>query len=68
MVNGDTVVGKSRLRQPQAAGVKHGRRPEHVAILPGVMPIIGETDAQAKEQLDRLQSWLTPTNALALVS
>ena len=37
-------------------------------ILPGVMPIIGETDEQAKEQLDRLQSWLTPTNALALVS
>ena len=37
-------------------------------ILPGVMPIIGETDAEAKEQLDKLQSWLTPTNALALVS
>ena len=39
-----------------------------MAILPGVMPIIGETDEQAKEQLDRLQSWLTPTNALTLVS
>jgi alkanesulfonate monooxygenase SsuD/methylene tetrahydromethanopterin reductase-like flavin-dependent oxidoreductase (luciferase family) len=37
-------------------------------ILPGVMPIVGETEAQAKEQLDRLQSWLTPTNALTLVS
>ncbi len=48
--------------------VKHGRSPEHVTILPGVMPIIGETDEQAKEQLARLQSWLTPTNALALVS
>jgi len=36
--------------------------------LPGVMPIIGETDAQAKEQLARLQGWLTSTNALALVS
>ena len=32
------------------------------------MPIIGETDEQAKEQLDRLQSWLTSTNALTLVS
>ena len=39
-----------------------------MAILPGVMPIIGRTDAEAKAQLDRLQSWLTPTNALALVS
>jgi len=33
-----------------------------------VMPIIGETEAQAKEQLDLLQSWLTSTNALTLVS
>jgi hypothetical protein len=32
------------------------------------MPIIGDTDEQAKELLARLQSWLTPTNALALVS
>jgi hypothetical protein len=37
-------------------------------ILPGVMPIIGETDAQAKEQLDKLQGWLTASNALTLVS
>ena len=48
--------------------VKHGRAPEHVAILPGVMPIIGESDQQAKDELARLQSWLTSTNALALVS
>ena len=32
------------------------------------MPIIGESDGQAKEQLARLQSWLTSTNAMALVS
>lgn len=48
--------------------IKHGRAPHDVAILPGVMPIIGKTDQQAKDQLDRLQSWLTPTNALSLVS
>ena len=48
--------------------MKHGRAPEHVAILPGVMPIIGESDQKAKEQLDLLQSWLTSTNALTLVS
>ena len=32
------------------------------------MPIIGDTDAQAKDQLDTLQSWLSSTNALSLVS
>jgi alkanesulfonate monooxygenase SsuD/methylene tetrahydromethanopterin reductase-like flavin-dependent oxidoreductase (luciferase family) len=39
-----------------------------VPILPGVMPIIGETDEEAKEQLARLQGWLTSSNALTLVS
>ena len=47
---------------------KYGRGPDQLAILPGVMPIIGRTDAEAKEKLDRLQSFLTPTNAAVLVS
>jgi len=48
--------------------VKHGRAPSDVPILPGVMPIIGDSDEEAKEQLGRLQSWLTSTNAITLVS
>ena len=68
VVNGDAVSAKAAYDSLKQRVIKHGRRPEHVAILPGVMPIIGDTDAQAKEQLDRLQSFLTPTNALALVS
>ena len=68
VVNGDPASAKAAYDSLKARVIKHGRRPEHVPILPGVMPIIGETDAQAKEQLDRLQSWLTPTNALTLVS
>ena len=32
------------------------------------MPIIGRTDEEAKDKLVALQSWLTPTNALTLVS
>ncbi len=68
VVNGDQASAKAAYDSLKQRVVKHGRSPEHVTILPGVMPIIGETDAQAKEQLDRLQSWLTPSNALALVS
>ncbi len=48
--------------------VKQGRSPHAVTILPGVMPIIGETDDEAKEQLAKLQSWLGDGNAMALVS
>ena len=47
---------------------KYGRSPEDLAVLPGVMPIIGASDAEAREQLAKLQSWLTPTNAATLVA
>lgn len=68
VVNGDKASAKAAYDSLKRRVVKHGRAPHEVPILPGVMPIIGETDEQAKEQLARLQSWLTPTNALALVS
>jgi FMN-dependent oxidoreductase (nitrilotriacetate monooxygenase family) len=47
---------------------KYGRSPDELAVLPGVMPIIGASDAEAREQLSKLQSWLTPTNAATLVA
>jgi FMN-dependent oxidoreductase (nitrilotriacetate monooxygenase family) len=68
VVNGDRASAKAAYDGLKQRVIKHGRLPEHVPILPGVMPIIGETEEQAKEQLDRLQGWLTSTNALALVS
>src|SRR5437762_5203077 len=68
VVNGDKTSAKAAYDSLKQRVVKHGRLPDELPILPGVMTIIGETDEQAKEQLARLQSWLTPTNALALVS
>lgn len=68
VVNGDKLSAKAAYDGLKQRVAKHGRVPDELPILPGVMPIIGETDEQAKEQLARLQSWLTPTNALALVS
>src|ERR1700722_8073734 len=47
---------------------KYGRSPDELAVLPGVMPIIGASDAEAREQLAKLQSWLTPTHAATLVT
>ena len=47
---------------------RYGRRPDELAVLPGVMPIIGRSEAEAKDKLSRLQSWLTPSNAAVLVS
>jgi FMN-dependent oxidoreductase (nitrilotriacetate monooxygenase family) len=68
VVSGDQAAAKAAYDSLKGRTGKYGRTPEAVTVMPGVMPIIGDTDAQAKEQLDRLQSWITPTNALALVS
>jgi FMN-dependent oxidoreductase (nitrilotriacetate monooxygenase family) len=68
VVNGDGAAAKAAYDGLKARVVKHGRAPQALAILPGVMPIIGESEQEAKEQLDLLQSWLTSTNALTLVS
>jgi FMN-dependent oxidoreductase (nitrilotriacetate monooxygenase family) len=66
--NGDPVSAKAAYDSLKQRVIKHGRAPDAVPILPGVMPIIGATNEEAKEQLARLQSWLSPTNALSLVS
>lgn len=47
---------------------KYGRPPEALAVLPGVMTIIGNSDAEARETLVKLQSWITTSNALTLVT
>jgi N-acetyl-S-(2-succino)cysteine monooxygenase len=47
---------------------KYGRGRDQLSVLPGVMPIIGDSEAAARRKLSRLQSWVTPTNALTLVS
>lgn len=47
---------------------RFGRSAADVALLPGVMPVIGATDAEAREKLNTLQGYLGPTSALTLLS
>jgi FMN-dependent oxidoreductase (nitrilotriacetate monooxygenase family) len=47
---------------------KYGRALEQLCVLPGIMPIIGKSEQEARDKLSTLQSWLTPTNALTLVT
>lgn len=46
----------------------HGRRDDDVSVLPGVMPILGATDAEARRKLSTLQGFVTGTNAASLLS
>jgi FMN-dependent oxidoreductase (nitrilotriacetate monooxygenase family) len=45
-----------------------GRKAEDVTVLPGVMPIVGRTDKDALEKLAVLQSFVSGSNALAILS
>src|SRR5450830_498443 len=47
---------------------KYGRTPDSVKILPGVMPIIGATQAEAEEKLRHLEDLVHPLGGLALLS
>ena len=59
---------KKAYRDLKTRMAKYGRTPDQIAVLPGVMPIIGSTESEARDKLSLLQSWLTPTNALTLVT
>jgi FMN-dependent oxidoreductase (nitrilotriacetate monooxygenase family) len=68
VVNGDPVSAKAAYDSLKERVIKHGRQPAQLPILPGLMPIVGDSDQEAREQLARLQGWLSSSNALTLVS
>lgn len=45
-----------------------GRSPGEVTMLPGVMPVVGRTDREAFDKLKLLQSFVSGTNALQILS
>jgi FMN-dependent oxidoreductase (nitrilotriacetate monooxygenase family) len=52
---------KGRLAQ-------YGREADDLKIMPGVMPIVGRTESEAREKFDALQSLIDPAVGLAMVS
>ncbi|MCR6476248.1 LLM class flavin-dependent oxidoreductase [Variovorax sp. ZS18.2.2] len=46
----------------------HGRDPEGLKILPGVFPVVGQSEQHAKEKLEELQSLIPPDVGAALLS
>ncbi|WP_028225195.1 LLM class flavin-dependent oxidoreductase [Paraburkholderia ferrariae] len=46
----------------------HGRDPDNLKIMPGVMPIVGRTEGEAREKFETLQALIDPVVGLAMVS
>jgi FMN-dependent oxidoreductase (nitrilotriacetate monooxygenase family) len=49
----------------KSAAATHGRSPEHIAVMPGVMPIIGATMAEAQARYEALAALVLPSFGLA---
>ena len=45
-----------------------GRRADQVTVLPGVMPVVGRTDREARDKLNTLQGFVGGGNALGILS
>lgn len=46
---------------------KYGRSPDGLKIMPGVFPVIGKTEQEAKDKFDRLQELIDPKVGLGLL-
>ena len=62
---GEAQVAYAGLKARVAAS---GRARETLSILPGVMPVLGGTMAEARRALEELQSFVSPTNAMKMLS
>lgn len=64
----DFDEAKTAYADLKARVQRFGRNPDEVSILPGVMPVVGRTDAHALEILNELQSFIDSTEGLAMLS
>ncbi|WP_431281493.1 LLM class flavin-dependent oxidoreductase [Humitalea sp. 24SJ18S-53] len=67
-VQQDMAAAKAFSDDIKARAIGFGRSPDHVKIMPGVSPIIGSTEAEARERLLQLGEFLDPVAALRILS
>ncbi len=48
--------------------IASGRRPEHCNIMPGMVPVVGRTDEEARAKLAQLMTYVDPTSAMRTMS
>jgi N-acetyl-S-(2-succino)cysteine monooxygenase len=64
-----TLEGAQRFyKEIKEQAAAFGRCPEHVKILPGINPVVGRTDAEAREKLAFLEDKIHPAVGLELLS
>ena len=66
-VTQDIEESKAAYKSLKERVKRKGRDPEQVCALPGVMTIVGETDAEARKQLDMLQNFVDDSVSVAMM-
>jgi len=54
-------------RDVKGRAAKLGRDPDHIKILPGVYPVIGRTEQEARDKLEQLRALIDPRIGLSLL-
>jgi FMN-dependent oxidoreductase (nitrilotriacetate monooxygenase family) len=67
-VQQDLDTAKKAATDLRARAAKFGRDPTHIKIMPGVCPIIGSSEAEAKAKLRALGDFSDPVSALRVLS
>jgi FMN-dependent oxidoreductase (nitrilotriacetate monooxygenase family) len=67
-VQQDLESAKKAAADLRARAVKFGRDPTHIKIMPGVCPIIGSSEAEAKAKLTALGDFSDPVSAMRVLS
>ncbi|HYZ64752.1 MAG TPA: LLM class flavin-dependent oxidoreductase, partial [Acetobacteraceae bacterium] len=67
-VNASLEEAQARYAATKARVAQAGRAPGNVKILPGLMPVVAETEAQAREEYAALQALTPPEIGIAYLS
>ncbi len=61
-------MGQEFYRDLKGRAAKYGRHPDHIKLMPGLNPIVGDTAAEAEDEHQYLQSLIHPDVGRALLS
>jgi N-acetyl-S-(2-succino)cysteine monooxygenase len=67
-VQQDLEAARDYYADVKRRAAQHGRAPDAIKILPGIMPVIGRTTAEAEAKYERLQSLIHPALGIAVLS
>ena len=67
-VEQDLEKGRAFYADLKSRAAKHGRSPDSIKIMPGVLAVVGRSKAEAEDKYERLQSLIHPELGVAYLS